>query len=323
MGNILVVAEHRNAILKKVSFPVVTCARQIAQITGGEVIGVVLGSNARGVADEYANYGLDRVIYMDGASFENYLAESYAECLAELTAELNVSHVVGPASIQGKDFLPRLAAQLDAGMVADVIEVWDDGGVHYRRPMWAGNVLAEVVVDSPIAVLSVRTTAFEKAAAGDAAPVEERSASHTFDKTECVGFDEVKSERPDLTDANVVVSGGRGMKTKENFKLLEDLADILGGAVGASRAAIDANMAPYDWQVGQTGKIVAPDLYFAVAISGAIQHVAGMKASKTIVAINKDPEAPIFQVADYGLVADAFKVLPELNEKMAEVKKGG
>ena len=255
---------------------------------------------------------------MDGASFENYLAESYAECLAELTAELNVSHVVGPASIQGKDFLPRLAAQLDAGMVADVIEVWDDGGVHYRRPMWAGNVLAEVVVDSPIAVLSVRTTAFEKAAAGDAAPVEERSASHTFDKTECVGFDEVKSERPDLTDANVVVSGGRGMKTKENFKLLEDLADILGGAVGASRAAIDANMAPYDWQVGQTGKIVAPDLYFAVAISGAIQHVAGMKASKTIVAINKDPEAPIFKVATYGIVGDLFQIVPALTKKFKE-----
>ena len=224
----------------------------------------------------------------------------------------------------GKDFAPRVASTLEAGMVGDVIAVVGDGGeIRYKRPMFAGSIVATVAVDTPIAVVTVRPTDFDPAADEGDSPVEEAQFGKTSELTQFVSFDAVVSARPDLNDADVIVSGGRGMKNVEGFGLLEQLADIFGGAVGASRAATDAAMCAGDLQIGQTGKIVAPDLYFAVAISGAIQHVAGMKGSKCIVAINKDAEAPIFQIADYGLVADAFKVLPELNEKVAAIKAEG
>ena len=324
MGNILVVAEHRDGKLRKVTYPVITFAREVKAAEGGEVIGLVLGSNAAGVADDLAKHGVDRVVLVEDPSFDTYLAESYAPATSALARELGADLVCASASIQGKDFLPRVAAELEAGMAADIIEVAAvDGELRFKRPMWAGNVLAITAIDTPVKVVSVRSTAFEAPAEGAAAPVETRQTSAATELSKHVGFETVQSERPDLNDASVIISGGRGLKSAENFQMLEELADLFGGAVGASRAAVDSGMAPFEWQIGQTGKIVAPDLYVAVAISGAIQHLAGMKGSKTIVAINKDPEAPIFQVADYGLVADAFKVVPELNEKIAAIQAEG
>ncbi len=320
MGNILVVAEHAEGKLRKVSLPTVTFAKQAAELQGGDVIGLVLGAGARAVADEFAGYGLSKVVYVDDSSFEHYLPESYGTAVAEVATSVGATLIAGPASIQGKGYLPRVASMLEAGMVGDVVEVWNDGGLRYKRPMWAGNILGVVAVDTPNSVVSVRPTAFDAATPGGAAPVEERSSAHGTDVASHVSFEKVVSERPDLNDADTIIAGGRGLKSAEGFLMLEELADLFGGGVGASRAAVDSGMAPYDWQIGQTGKIVAPDLYFAIAISGAIQHLAGMKGSKTIVAINKDAEAPIFQVADFGLVADAFKVVPELNEKIKAIK---
>jgi electron transfer flavoprotein alpha subunit len=321
MGNILVVGEHSDGALRKFSLPTVAFAHKLAELAGGDVIGLILGSGAGAVAEEFAQYGFSKVIYVDGASYGGFLAESYAPAVAEVAKAVGATTVAGPASTQGKDYLPRLAQILEAGMVNDVIAVASEGGeIRYKRPMWAGNVIATVAVDTPVTVVSVRATAYDPPAAGAAAPVENQSSAYGSANTTFVSFEAVASARPDLSDADVIVAGGRGLKAAENFGMLEELADLFGGAVGASRAAVDSGMAPYDYQIGQTGKIVAPDLYFAVAISGAIQHLAGMKGSKTIVAINKDAEAPIFQVADYGLVADAFKAVPELNAKVKAAK---
>ena len=324
MGNILVVAEHSDGALRKVTLSSISFAKELAAAAGGETVGLVLGSGQRAVADQMAKYGLSRVIYVDDATFENYIAESYAPAVVDVTKEVNASTICVSASMLGKDFAPRVASNLEAGMVGDAIAIVEDGGqIRYKRPMFAGSIIATVAVDTPIAVVTVRPTDFDPAVEEGVCPVEEAQFAKASEKTQFVSFDAVVSERPDLNDANVIVSGGRGMKNVEGFALLEQLADIFGGAVGASRAATDAAMCASDLQIGQTGKIVAPDLYFAVAISGAIQHVAGMKGSKVIVAINKDPEAPIFQIADYGLVADAFKVLPDLSEQIAAVKAEG
>ncbi len=319
MGTILVVAEHLEGELKKVTLPTIGFAQKAAAINGDEVVGVVIGSGIAGVAGEMAKHGVSRVIAVDAPEYANYLAESWTPALSKLASDLDASIVCAAASTTGKDFLPRLAADLDAGMVSDVIDVYDDEdeGLSYKRPIWAGNLIAKVTSDSDVTVVSVRTTNFEAPAEGGAAAVENTSpGTGASPNTEFVAFQQVKSDRPALTDADAVVSGGRGLKAAESFGMLEELADKLGAAVGASRAAVDSGYAPNDWQVGQTGKIVAPNLYIAIAISGAIQHLAGMKGSKTIVAINKDPEAPIFQVADYGLVADAFQAVPELNSKL-------
>jgi electron transfer flavoprotein alpha subunit len=324
MGNILVVAEHLEGKLKKVSLPIVTFAKEVAKHQGGDVIGLVLGSGVSEVAEQFATSGVDKVVVVDDPSFENFLAESYAAAVAAAAKDLDCDLICAPASIRGKDFLPRTAAELEAGMISEAVEVWsEDGELRFKRPMWAGNILAIMAIDSPVKVLTVRPTAFDPLPPGDAAPIEARGDSKPAHGTTFHAFNQVKSERPDLTDADVVVAGGRGLKSAEGFHMLEDLADLLGGALGASRAAVDSDMAPFDWQIGQTGKVVAPDLYFAIAISGAIQHLAGMKGSKVIVAINKDPEAPIFQVSDYGLVADAFKVVPELNKQVAAIKAEG
>lgn len=324
-GNVLVLAEHSEGVLRKVTLSAVAFARQVAELTGGEVIGLVMGSGVEDVAHELARAGVDRVALVDDETFADCLAESYAPAVSVMASEHSAYIVCGAASMQGKDVLPRISAQLGAGMVSDVTKVWaDDGELRYQRPMWAGNIMATVACDGDPVVVSVRTTAFDPAAVGDEeAPMMAWELSVPSEVSTHISFDRVKSERPDLNDAAVIISGGRGLKSAENFAMLEELADLFEGAVGASRAAVDSGMAPNDWQIGQTGKIVAPDLYFAVAISGAIQHLAGMKGSKTIVAINKDPEAPIFQVADYGLVADAFNAVPELNEKIRGLRSDG
>ena len=321
MANVLVVAEHVDGDLRKVTLSAISLAQEAADLTGGDVEVLVLGSDVAGVAEELANHGVSRVLYADDAAFKNYLAETYAPAIVKCAKDTGATIVCAPSSTTGKDLLPRVAAGLEAGMVSDAIDVFDEDGMKFRRPLWAGNVITTVEVATPNKVVSVRTTDYDAAeATDDAAAVEEWDAGvETRDDVEFVSFDQVKSERPELTDAEVVVAGGRGLKSGDNFDMITALADVLGGGVGATRAAVDSGFVPNDWQIGQTGKVVAPQLYFAIAISGAIQHLAGMKGSKNIVAINKDPDAPIFQVSDYGLVADAFEVVPELTEKLKKV----
>lgn len=320
MSNVLVVVEHLDGELKKVNRSCVSFAKETAEVTGGEVYLLVLGSGVEKVAKEAATIeGVDKVLLGDSPAFAHYLAETYRPAVVKAVEDNEVTVVVAAASTFGKDLLPGVAAKLDAGMVSDAIAVWedDDGDLLYKRPLWAGNVITTIQVSTPIHVVTVRTSEFEAAADGGDADVE--TVDFGVDapsNVEFVSFEQVKSERPELTDASVIISGGRGLKSAENFQIVMDLADSLKGAVGATRAAVDSGYAPNDWQIGQTGKIVAPNLYVAVAISGAIQHLAGMKGSKTIVAINTDPEAPIFQVADYGLVEDAFTAIPKLTEEI-------
>ncbi len=321
MGNAIVYIETRDGALKKASLSAVSAAKDYVSKAGGDVILAVLGNNVDSVAEEVAKLGVAKVLKAQGADLENYVAESYTQVLKQIAEANDASAIFGTATAQGKDLLPRLAAALGAGMASDILEIIDDKT--FKRPMYAGNVIAEVEISTPVKVLSVRSTAFPHAEAGDtAAPIEDFSYSLDSSKvkTKFVKFEEIKSERPELTEAEIVISGGRGVKGPEGFKMLEELADILNAAIGASRAAVDAGWVPNDLQVGQTGKIVAPNLYIACGISGAIQHLAGMKDSKVIVAINKDPDAPIFQVADYGLVADFFKVWPEFVEKVKQLK---
>lgn len=318
MSNILVVAEHLDGELKKASLQTVGFAKDVAAITGGKIIGLVLGSGAQGVADAMSKSGVDKVIYVDNPALANILAENMTPVIAEIAKQEGATVVATAASTTGRDFMPRVAGALEAGMISDVIEVYNDAaeGLSYKRPIWAGNLIAKVTSDTDITCVTVRTTAFAVPAEGSA-PVETSSvAVAQAANAEFVAFQQVKSDRPALTDAPVVISGGRGLKSKEAFGMLEELADKLGAAIGASRAAVDSGYAPNDWQVGQTGKIVAPNLYIAVAISGAIQHLAGMKGSKYIVAINTDADAPIFGITDYGLIQDAFKAVPELISKL-------
>lgn len=318
MSTILVVAEHLEGQLKSATLATLSAARKIAELEDGEVIGLLLGSGADAVADTLAKH-VSRVIYVDGPAFTNYLAEAYAPAVKAVVAEVDADYVLAAATTTGKDFLPRVCAAVDGGMVSDVIEIYHDAGedqIAYKRPVLSGNLIEKVTSDADITCLTIRATSFDAAPADAGGAVEKRTGGETPSNAEFLTFHMVKSDRPELTDASVVVAGGRGLKSAEAFDIITNLADTLGAAVGASRAAVDSGYAPNDWQIGQTGKIVAPDLYFAVAISGAIQHLAGMKGSKVIVAINKDPEAPIFQLADYGLVADAFAVVPELTEKL-------
>lgn len=318
MSNILVVAEHLDGELKKASAQTVGFAKDVKAITGGEIIGLVMGSGAQAVADAMAKTGVDKVILVDDPALANILAENMAPVVAQIAKDVGATVVATPATTTGRDFLPRAAAALEAGMVSDVIAVFNDDaeGLSYKRPIWAGNLIAKVTSDTDVTCVTVRTTAFAVPEEGSA-PVENSGISVTAaENAEFVAFQQVKSDRPGLTDAPIVISGGRGLKSKDGFVMLEELADKLGAAIGASRAAVDSGYAPNDWQVGQTGKIVAPNLYIAVAISGAIQHLAGMKGSKYIVAINTDADAPIFGITDYGLVADAFTAVPELTSKL-------
>jgi electron transfer flavoprotein alpha subunit len=314
MADVLVVAEAAEGKLKKTTHSAVSFAKKAAAALGGTYSILVLGDGVGGAAQEAAGLGAAKVLVAEGAALKDYVAERYAPTVADVGRGYAV--VVGTASGYGKDLLPRVAARLGAGYAGDISDVLTDGGkLSYRRPMYAGNAYGICSLTTAIQVVSVRQSAFAPAEAGGAAsPIEKvavSAPSKAAERVELVAFDQVKSERPELTEARVVVAGGRALK--ERFKeVLDPLADLLGAALGASRAACDAGYAASDLQVGQTGKVVAPQLYFAVGISGAIQHLAGMKGSKVIVAINKDGEAPIFQVADYGLVADLFSAVPEL-----------
>ena len=304
--SILVVAEHDNQSLKPVTLAVAAAAEAI----GGGFDLLVAGQGCAGVAEQAAAIaGAGRVLLADHAAYEHQLAENIASLVVELGP--SYSHILAAHTTTGKNFLPRAAALLDVAQISDIVAVLSEDS--FKRPIYAGNAIAAVQSSDPIKVISVRGAAFEPVAAeGGAAAIETLDSQHDSGLSSFVGEELAKSERPELTAAGIIISGGRGMGSGENFQLLEGIADKLGAAIGASRAAVDAGFVPNDMQVGQTGKIVAPELYIAVGISGAIQHLAGMKESKTIVAINKDEDAPIFQIADYGLVADLFKALPEL-----------
>lgn len=313
----LVLLETTATNLRTSSLPAVTAARDLAKHHGGPVIGVVIGASVGAAAADAARF-VDKVLCYDNAALAASLAETWAPVLAAAVKDTGATALVASATSTGKDVLPRAAALLGAGMASDVVGVL--GPKSFRRPTYAGNALTDVEVTTAVVVCTARQTEFAPAAPVAAAGAVENKAAPAVDAlgSELLALHATKSARPDLAEAKVVVSGGRGMKEAANFKVLEELTDLLGGALGASRAACDAGMVPNDLQVGQTGKVVAPELYFAVGLSGAIQHLAGMKSSKVIVAINKDPEAPIFQVADYGLVATWESTVPQL---IAEIKK--
>jgi electron transfer flavoprotein alpha subunit len=321
MANVLVVAElSEDGKLKKSTLSAITFARQALPTVGGALSIVVLGAATAGATAELAGYGAAKIIAVEDASLAHYTAEHYAPSVA--AAAQGVSLVVATATSFGKDLLPRVAARLDAAYAGDCSGVSAEGGkLVYKRPMFAGNASGYCTLDTSVQVATVRQSEFVPAEpSGGSSPVEKlakAAVGAAAARVEYVGLEAVKSARPELTEAKVVVSGGRALKEKF-FEVMEPLADAVGAAIGASRAAVDAGYAPGDFQVGQTGKIVAPQLYVAVGISGAIQHIAGMKSSKVIVAINKDAEAPIFQIADYGLVADLFQAVPALT---AELKK--
>jgi electron transfer flavoprotein alpha subunit len=306
---ILLVAEHDNATLKLDTAKAVDAANKM----GGDIHVLVAGHNCSEAANQAAKLaGVAKVLVADDAALEHGLAENLAPLVVNLAE--SYSHIIAPATTTGKNFMPRVAAALDVEQISDIIAV--ESADTFKRPIYAGNAIATVQSEYAKKVITVRTAAFDKVEESGNAEIEELSSVSNAGISEFVKQELTESERPELTAAGVVISGGRGMQNGDNFKLLEGVADKLGAAVGASRAAVDAGFVPNDMQVGQTGKIVAPDLYIAVGISGAIQHLAGMKDSKVIVAINKDAEAPIFQVADYGLEADLFDVLPELEAKL-------
>ena len=304
--SILVIVEHDNSSLKPATLNSVTAAQAI----GGDIDLLVAGANCQSVAAEAAKVGgIRKVLVADDAAYAHSLAENVAPLIAEVGA--GYSHILATATTTAKNIMPRAAALMDVQAISEISAVISADT--FKRPIYAGNVIATVQSSDAIKVLTVRGTAFDAASAdGGSAAIEAVASAHDAGKSAFVGEEVAKSDRPELTAAKIVVSGGRGMGNGENFSLIYSLADKLGAGVGASRAAVDAGFVPNDMQVGQTGKIVAPDLYIAVGISGAIQHLAGMKDSKVIVAINKDEEAPIFSVADYGLVADLFSALPEL-----------
>lgn len=307
--SILVIAEHDNAALKPATLIAVTAAQAIGQ----DIVILVAGTGCAAVGAAAASVaGVSKVLVADNLAYEHQLPESVAALVAEVGK--SYSHILATATTTGKNLLPRVAALLDVAQISEIVAV--KSADTFVRPIYAGNALATVQSSDPIKVITVRGTAFAEAATGGAAPLVALDIVKTQSMSAFVSQQLSVSERPELTAASIVISGGRGMQSGENFVLIERVADKLGAAIGASRAAVDAGFVPNDMQVGQTGKIVAPELYIAVGISGAIQHLAGMKDSKVIVAINKDEEAPIFQVADYGLVDDLFKVLPELAEKL-------
>lgn len=308
--SILVIAEHHNSSLKPATLNSVTAAQAI----GGDIDILVIGSDCQGAAEQAAQVaGISKVLVADNAAYGHQLAENVAPLIAEVGAAY--SHVLATATTTAKNILPRAAALMDVQAISEISAVVSADT--FKRPIYAGNVIATVQSSDAIKVLTVRGTAFDAAPAeGGSATIEAVASAHDAGKSEFKGEEVAKSDRPELTAAKIVVSGGRGMGNGDNFSMIYSIADKLGAGVGASRAAVDAGFVPNDMQVGQTGKIVAPDLYVAVGISGAIQHLAGMKDSKVIVAINKDEEAPIFSVADYGLVADLFTALPELDSAL-------
>src|SRR6185312_1386672 len=310
---VLIVSEHENGALKPATLHAVSAAAAI----GGEAHMLVAGQNCRAAAEAAAKVpGIAKVLLAEDAAYAHPLAESMAALIVDRVKAGGYSHAVATATTVGKNIMPRAAALLDVMQISDISAVVSPDT--FVRPIYAGNALATVQSKDAVKIVTVRATGFPPASAeGGNAAIESVTGPGSAGLSEFVGAELSKSERPELTSARIVISGGRGMQSGDNFHLLEKIADKLGAAVGASRAAVDAGFVPNDYQVGQTGKIVAPELYIAVGISGAIQHLAGMKDSKVIVAINKDEEAPIFQVADYGIVGDLFKILPELDEELA------
>ena len=317
MGNVIAYCEFSGSALKSSALSNIAFAREAAKHHGGEVIALLVGAGAAAAGPEAAKYA-PKVVVVDTPQLAHYLAETFAPVVAEVARAQGAALISATATAIGKDLAPRVAGLLDAAMASDVAKL--TGKDTFVRPILAGNAYSTVQLSTPIIVVTPRQSEFEPATELGSPGAVTTAAPSAVDAlgAEFVRLDAQKSDRPELSDAKVVVSGGRGMKNGENFKVLEQLADLLGAAMGASRAATDAGMVPADWQVGQTGKIVAPNLYFAVAISGAIQHLAGMKGSKTIVAINKNKDEPIFQVADYGVVAEWEKAIPEL---ISEIKK--
>lgn len=320
MGNVLIIAEHKGG-LKKTTRAAFSFAKQYTAAKGGEFHVLLLGQNLGRAAEEAACYGAKKVHVADHEALKNYLPEAFAPVIVQVAKAIGAQVVGATASAMTKDLMPRVAALLGAGMASDIIGTTPEGW--FNRLVWAGNAVVAAEVSTPVKVVTVRATEFELAPKGQTGG-ERANVAVQVDlgglRKRFLQFEEVKSNRPELTEAAVIVSGGRGTKGAEGFKVVEELADLLGAAVGATRAAVDAGWVPNDLQVGQTGKVVAPDLYVAIGVSGAIQHLAGMKGSKTIVAINKDEEAPIFQVADYGLVADLFKAVPELVTEIRKAK---
>jgi electron transfer flavoprotein alpha subunit len=330
MANVLIVAEQRDGKLRSPTYNAISFGKKMLAASAGtaeggalggrgNLLALIIGSNVKDAAAELARYGVSKVLCADNPAYGRYLAETYAPVVAAAAKAHQAAVVAATATAFGKDLMPRVAGELEAGMASDICDV--AGPKTFKRPMVAGNLVATVEVQTPIAVVTARQTEFPAAQPEGQAAVEsfEAGAPNALG-AEVVKFEEVKSTRPDLSEAKVVVAGGRGMKTADNFKVLEQLTDIMGGALGATRAACDAGMVTNDLQVGQTGKIVAPDLYIAVGLSGAIQHLAGMKSSKVIVAINKDEEAPIFSVADYGLVAKWEDTLPAFVDKVKAIR---
>ena len=306
---VLVVSDHDNSALVPITLNTVTAASGLSD----DIHVLVAGSDAGAAAEAAASIGgVTKVVHAEHPAYGNHLAEAVAPLVAGLAP--GYSHILFPSNTTGKNIAPRVAAQLDAAQISDIVEIVSADT--FVRPIYAGNALATVRSSDAIRVITVRGTAFAAAEEGGAAAIEKIDAAEDPGLSSFVGHELTKSERPELTSARVIVSGGRGMQSGDNFALIDKVADRLGAAVGASRAAVDAGFKPNDYQVGQTGKVVAPELYIAVGISGAIQHLAGMKDSKVIVAINKDEEAPIFSVADYGIVGDLFKLLPELDTEL-------
>ncbi len=315
MASICLVAEHHKGILKKTTLNSICFAKQAAEKTGAELHFLVIGNEVSGIAKALKGFGATKIHLVDDPRLEHYNAETWGHVTAEVAKSCDARIVGMNSGTTGKDLMPRVAAYLEAGMASSILSF--DGDV-FQREMWAGSAVATVRINTDIKVVTIQSTAFVAAEAVEGeTPVESFSVSIPETNSRFVKMHETKSERPDLTEANIIISAGRGIKSRENLKMIEQFADIFGGAVGATRAVVDAGWASNALQVGQTGKIVAPDLYVAVGLSGAMQHKAGMKNSRVIVAINKDNEAPIFEIADFGLVADLFKVLPEL---MASIK---
>ena len=308
--SILVIAEHDNTNLKGATLNTIAAAKEI----GSDITLLVAGSNIESVINESKHLnGVSKILSCDNELYKNSLAEELSNLV--LSVAEGFSYVLAPATTFGKNLLPRISAKLDTQQISDIISVESEDS--FKRPIYAGSCIATVKSNDPVKLITVRSTAFDPVLADNSdVPVESVDVATSMGISEFVSEELAKSDRPELTSANIVISGGRGMQSGDNFHLLDSIADKLGAAVGASRAAVDAGFVPNDYQVGQTGKIVAPDLYIAVGISGAIQHLAGMKDSKVIVAINKDEDAPIFQVADYGLVSDLFNALPELDAKI-------
>lgn len=308
--SILVIAEHDNSSLKQATLSVIAAAKAI----GGDIDVLVAGENVGAIAEAAAKAdGVNKVMVADNAVYGHFLGENLSQLIVELAE--GYTHILAAAGSTGKDTMPRVAALLDVAQISDIIRV--EAPDTFVRPIYAGNAIATIKSSDSVKVITVRPTGFDPVAAeGGSASVEQLDVVKDAGLSTFVSEQKAKSDRPDLASAGIVISGGRGMQNGENFKMLEQIADLMGAAVGASRAAVDAGFVPNDMQVGQTGKIVAPQLYIAVGISGAIQHLAGMSDSKVIVAINKDEEAPIFQVADYGLVADLFEAIPKLEEEL-------